>query len=433
MKILFFANYLGGGFGHIGRCLALADEFSKRGSNSSFVLNGPHIKTVKDTGHEIHEIDTPRMQISKSGGEPYVFFSGMEYQILRDGFINKWIVSKALAEALKIIKKLKPEILIGDGYPLTYLLGKISGIPVVQFAKSVVHPKSKRMVWWADEPIGFLPPNPCPVFNPVLKKNRLPEITRGEDLMSGDLFILPSIPELDPMNPLPAQTHYVGAITRNRGSEGDVPEWFNSLDKGKPVIYVTVGGAAGNCGLGEFYQIINQALGNEDWQVVVSTGGKDISSLLKSVPSNIKYVRWIPGAAMIARSDLVIFHGGYTRIEILTNGVPSIVIPFHSEQEYYGRLMEKAGVSKVLHLSDDIYQRRLCYWKGGNRFRKSKAFSVHFRNSITLKPNTLKSMVENCLIDSTMKSRIQSIKEEFNNYQGAEKICDLIEDKFKIK
>jgi spore coat polysaccharide biosynthesis predicted glycosyltransferase SpsG len=46
MKLLFLPNYLGGGFGHIGRCLALAEKARERNFQCAFFLNGPHIEKI---------------------------------------------------------------------------------------------------------------------------------------------------------------------------------------------------------------------------------------------------------------------------------------------------------------------------------------------------------------------------------------------------
>jgi UDP:flavonoid glycosyltransferase YjiC (YdhE family) len=430
IKLLFFPNALGGGFGHIGRCLALADTFHQKGHEVMLALNGPHVKTVMKTGYKTFNINYPPFSANSRKKEPaYLYVPGMAYQIVRDGFDNPRAVKRGLAETYKIIESTKPDLLIGDGYPLTWLLGHRAGIPVVQLVKSIAHPSPEQMIWWEDEPENLISPDPRPVFNPVLSKSGLPEITKAEQLLSGDLLLLPSIYQLDPMEPLPDKTHYVGSVTREPNSKTIVPDWFSDLDGSTPVIYVTVGGAAGQVGGTNFFNIVSDAFGSKDWQVVVSTGQKIDPRSVGLLPSNIRLVQWVPGAEMIARSDLVVFHGGYTRLEILKAGLPSIVIPFHSEQEYYGRLLEKAGVTKVVHYSDEPYKCIINHWKGGNRWRKSKPFSVHIKPNITLQPNTLKKAVQFSLFDQKMRLNAQAIQAELKNYGGSEKTIDLIESK----
>jgi UDP:flavonoid glycosyltransferase YjiC (YdhE family) len=296
-----------------------------------------------------------------------------------------------------------------------------------------MHPESRRMVWWEDSPDGMIPPDPRPVFNPLLKKLKLPEIgIEAKQLVSGDLFIFPSIPILDPLETLPSNSYYVGAIINRFSQKKQMPVWFKSLTDEKPVIYVTVGGSAGHIGSGIFFGLINQTFKDGDFQVIVSTGRKFDPKAICPIITNIKIVQWISNAEMIARSNLVIFHGGYTRMEILMQGIPSVVMPFHSEQEYYGRLMEKTGVSRLVHFSEGGYQKQLCYWKGGNHFMKSKPFTVHFRSDMTLKPDVLRKAVVDCLSDPNMKLRANAIKTELEKHNGAEEVFELIKNKLGI-
>ena len=426
MKILFFPSDLGGGFGHISRCMALADSFCKRGSEAAFALSGPHFKKVSKTGYKTFSLSPPRLIKSDPNGPAYIYVPGMAYQIVRDGFDNPNKVERSLAEGYEIIKMFRPDILVGDGYPVTWLLGQKAGIPVVQIVKSIAHPNPKQIVWWEKEPDGIIFPDPRPVFNPVLNMLGLPEITRAEQLLSGDLLLLPSIYTLDPMDPLPDHTFYVGGLVRKPSLDKASPDWFQNLNRSHPIIYVTVGGAAGHGGGRRFFKMVADTFEGTDCHVVISTGRKiDIKSF-GLMPSNIRLVSWVPGPEMIGISDLVIFHGGYTRIEILMNDLPSIIIPFHSEQEYYGRIMEKAGIAKVVHYSDEPYQCKKTYWKGGNRWRKSRPFTVYVRFNMTLKPNVLKTAISNVLFNKEMKHKAQSLRHEMESLGGCDAVVDLI-------
>ena len=427
---LFLPSYLGGGFGHIARCIALAQAFDRRGGRSIFAMNGPHLKAVAEAGFNVHVLSIPTVVQGQASGPAYIYVPGMAYQIVRDGFDNQSRVKGALNELVKIIEKTMPDILISDGYPITWMAGKKTGIPVVQFVKSVVHPMAKRMVWWEEDPQGMIVPDVRPVFNPVLEHLGLPQITRGaEELLQGDLLIIPSIPVLDPMDPVPPNTHYVGPIVRSNDGTRSMPEWFSSLSNDKPVVFVTVGGAAGHGGSSQFFDVVLEAFRDSNFQIVVSTGGKIDPEVFGSVPDHIRMVRWVPGTEMIARSDLVVFHGGYTRMEVLMQGLPSVVIPFHSEQEYYGRVMEKAGVAVVVHYSNEPYQRFLRHWKGGNRWMKSNDFTIHVRPRITMQPEALRAAINQCLNNETIKLRTQTLQKELASYEVCDKAIDLIKSR----
>jgi len=427
MKILFLPNYLGGGFGHIGRCLALAEALHQRGGEASFILNGPHAKEVVNAGFDTHSLSRPTVTKPQDRGPAYIYVPEMAFQIVRDGFDNSHTVWTTLKELLAIIKKVKPDALVGDGYPLTSMAGRHAGIPVVQLVKSAVHPAAKPMIWWEETPPGLIVPDVKPVFNPVLKKLRLPEITKyAEELLQGDLLFLPSIPTLDPMDPLPENTLYVGPIIRTRSIKNSSFSGFERIDGSKPVIYVTVGGAAGHGGAYSFFDVVVKAFEGTEWQAVISTGGKHMPEILRG-SSNIHVFDWVPGVEMIARSDLVVFHGGYTRMEILIHGVPSIVIPFHSEQEYYGRIIERIGAGLLVHYSEKPYEDYRYHWKGGNRWWRSRGFSVHVRQKMSLRPETLRASIEQCLRNKTMRQTTQKLKHELESYGGCNKAIEIME------
>lgn len=425
-RILFIPNYIGGGFGHLGRCLALADEFRRRGGKAIFAINGPHVRSITAAGYEVQIIKKPRVAKSGSRGSAYLYVPNMNYQIVRDGFDSTGLVKDTLYETAKIVKTIKPDVIVGDGHPITYILGKKMGVPVVQIVKSAVHPNPERLVWWEDDPAGLIQPEPGPVFNPVLRKMGMREISRAEELLDGDLLLLPSISELDPMHILPQKTFYTGAIIRRNDISLSTPEWMNRLDADRPVIYVTIGGAASHSGGDDFFNLIVKAFEGTQYQVVLSSGGKEKSEK-SELPENIHLMSWVPGIKMIMRSSLVIHHGGYTRLEILSLGRPGIVIPFHSEQEYYGRILENEGVARLLHYSLQPYIRVERKWKGGATRFKMRKFTVHVRPHMTLSYEQIRNTVNEIIDNASIKHKVNEIQAKLNSINGPECALNLIE------
>jgi len=249
--------------------------------------------------------------------------------------------------------------------------------------------------------------------------------------LAGDLYLLPGIPALDPMQPLPENTFYVGPIVRANREASTPPEWMAQLDRSRAVVYITIGGAAGYSGSLAFFRLIGEAFADGTHQVIVSTGGKLDPQQAGAMPSNIRLERWIPNDAMLARSDTVVFHGGYTRMEILAHGLPSVVIPFHSEQEYYGRLMADAGAALVVPYSDEPYHCHQARWRGGSLLRK-KTFSVFMRLHPTLKPATLRAAVDRSLSDPSIRSSAEQLRAQMATYRGCEQALDIVQARFAL-
>jgi UDP:flavonoid glycosyltransferase YjiC (YdhE family) len=347
----------------------------------------------------------------------YLYVPGMSYQIIRDGFHTKSIVNKSLRSAMKIIANCKPDIIIGDGHPMTLLIGRKSSIPIVQIVKSPVHPQPEKLVWWENSPDGLILPDPSPVFNPVFRKNGLPEINFAEQLIDGDCLIIPSIPSLDPMKQIPSKTFYTGAIVTSSEKTATTPDWFSKLNNDLPVVFFTVGGAAGIGGSTRIFELLTKSHSPQEWQTIISTGGKTHPINIPD-QKNLHIVKWTPGYETVKRSDLIVFHGGYSRMDILREGKPSIVIPFHSEQEYYGRVMRELGVASLLNISSSSYTRIIKKWHGGNRFLCNRPFSIHAKLEITLTPDQIQDCIRKTLNDKKMNTRCKEVQEELNKLDG---------------
>jgi UDP:flavonoid glycosyltransferase YjiC (YdhE family) len=245
-------------------------------------------------------------------------------------------------------------------------------------------------------------------------------------------MLLPSIPPLDPLEMLPPDTFYVGPLIHQTVVNQPVPDWLQALENTRnPVVYVTVGGAAGIAGSIDFYRIVIDAFRNKDYQVVISTGGKAAPLPLLSAPPNVYITSWVPTREMLKRSDVVLFHGGYTRMEILMRGLPSIVIPFHSEQEYYGRIMAQLNMAVLLHLSDVPYRRLSLRWRRDKWFRPQR-YTLYIRDRPTLEPDRIFQAVEKSLTDTTIQRCVDEINASLHNNQGSEYAIDQIQKKFNL-
>lgn len=420
-RAFFFPSYLGSGFGHIGRCLAPASELPARGWEVAFALSGPHLRRVREAGYLVYEPRKPfRPRTETSEGPAFTIFSDMNFQLVRDGFHHPRVVRATVEEGMRFVSHFRPDVLVGDTWPLTSVIGRLAGLPVVQIIKSVAHPAQPNLIWWQQPPSGLISPDPRPVFNPVLRRWGLPEITRAEDLLTGDLLLVPSVPELDPLPPGLPDTHYVGALITSGGSSAQEPPWFADLDTSRPLLYVTIGGGAGPVGSHRFFALVAEAFADTAWQVIVSTSAKFSPADLPTPPSNVRFQSWVPGLAVIARSDVVMFHGGYgTMMECVRCGVPSVVIPFHSEQESNGRRLEASGTSLVLLPSSETPQAVPGRWAGGK-------FTTLIQRSSKLTAIQLRQAAEKVRIHETYRQNAKRLQDELARYGGPRQAAELV-------
>jgi UDP:flavonoid glycosyltransferase YjiC (YdhE family) len=422
-KALLLPSYLGGGFGHIGRCLALANELRHRGWETAFALGGHHANRVFQSGQQVYNLRWPyKPRLEKEDGPAFTIFSDLNYQLVRDGLVDGSAILACVKEQLRIVRRFQPDILIADSAPLASILAYLAGLPLVQVVRSANHPLAPRLIWWRSLPDGLVSPDPRPVFNPLLEEWGLSLIERGEDLLKGDLYLVPSLPELDPLPLGLADTHYIGPLIRSAEELPPMPDWFAALNPDRPVIYVTLGGGAGPVGGRAFYSKLFEALGDSDQQVIASTGAKLSPGDLPAPPENIRIEAWVPGPAMIARSDLVIYPGGYgTTMELIQAGVPALVIPFHSEQESNGRRLESAGAGLVLHPNKGKASLVRHRWAGGE-------FStlVHWQSDLS--SADMREAVFALLASKIYRVNARRLQKMSQHYEGASQAGDLIEE-----
>ena len=431
-RVLFFPSYRGGGFGHVSRCLALAQEMTIRGWQAAFILGEPHASRVTALGWPVFRPPLPplaarlRKRLGAAVGSlrappAYLFFSDLNFQVVRDGFHTSRIVQQAVEWELGIVNRFHPDVLVGDAWLLTSIVGRLAGLPVVQIIRSAAHPACPQLVWWRDVPSQICSPDIAPVFNPALKQWGLPPIRRAEDLLDGDLLLVPSIPELDPLPPDVERTHYVGPLVRLTQDGERAPDWLAGLPRSRPVVYVTVGGgsdAVRGLNLLTFWEA---AFAGTDWEVVISTGGQPVPRRWRR-RGNLHVFSWVPGAEMVACADGVLFHGGYgTMMEVVQAGVPSAVLPFHAEQECNGRRLQQNGAARVLAPEDDDLEILEGRW-GGGRFvaLTCRRFSFQHRDA--------QRAVSAILHDGSYRAGAVRLQHSLITYGGATQAANLLAD-----
>lgn len=431
-KALFFPSYRGGGFGHVGRCLALAKELARQGWEIAFMIGGSHADRVAAAGWATFCPPPPslptrfRKRLGAALGHfrpslAYLFFSDLNFQAVRDGFYTPQIVRQEVEWELDIVKRFHPDVLVGDAWLLTSIVGRLAGLPVVQIIRSATHPACPQLVWWRDVPSQVRSPDIALVFNPALERWGLLPIQRAEDLLDGDLLLVPSIPELDPLPPDVKRTHYIGPLVRLIQNDERVPDWLAELPRDRPILYVTVGGGSDSVRGMNLLPFWEAAFAETDWEVVVSTGGRPVPRRWRR-RGNMSVFSWVPGAAMIERADGVLSHGGYgTMMETVQAGVPSVVIPFHTEQESNGRRLQQSGAARVLAPGDEDLEPMEGRWGGGTFV----ALACH---RLPFQPHQVREAVSAILHDDRYRVSALRLQRSQATYGGAALAVKLLAD-----
>ena len=89
--------------------------------------------------------------------------------------------------------------------------------------------------------------------------------------------------------------------------------------------------------------LVLQALKKTNQRAIVFSGWGGLSKA--NLPDSVLMVSSVPHSWLFPRVQAVIHHGGAgTTAAGLNAGVPSIIVPFHGDQPYWGRLIARLGV-----------------------------------------------------------------------------------------
>ncbi|MHA7247910.1 glycosyltransferase [Arthrobacter tecti] len=144
-----------------------------------------------------------------------------------------------------------------------------------------------------------------------------------------DLLAQFTVPESEyPRCDLPDTVYFVGPVSQGGGKDATevaLPEWWDELDAGRPVIHVTQGTVA-NHDFDDLVRPTIDGLANEDVLVVVSTGGRPESALTGPLPANVRVSSYLPYDQLLPKTDVLVTNGGYGGVQFaLRHGVPLVV------------------------------------------------------------------------------------------------------------
>ncbi len=149
---------------------------------------------------------------------------------------------------------------------------------------------------------------------------------------------------------LSANVRFVGTLppTRSTGGEVPLPEWWDELADGRPVVHVTQG-TLDNHDLGMVIRPTIDALTDLDLHLVISTGRTPIDSV-GSLPPNAHIAEFLPYDQLLPLCDVMVTNGGYGgTMAALSAGVPLVVAGAAEDKPEVAARVDYFGVGLDLH------------------------------------------------------------------------------------
>lgn len=275
-------------------------------------------------------------------------------------FYDPPVLRRYIASDLEAIARFKPDVVVGDFRPSLAVSARRAGVPFVALLNAHWSPGYRH----ADYPMPVLPITRLigprafsPVyalarkaalahfaqpFDALRREHGLPAL--GGDLRrhyaDADAIAYPDIPELHPVDPLPAHHAYLGPVLWDPPTA--LPDWWEGLGD-PPVLGYASLGSSGEHGL---LPRILDVLGELDGISLVATAGADAGT---TPAANLRLARYLPGSAATGRARFVLCNGGSMTVQqALVAGVPVIGICGNMDQMLNMAPVAAAGAGILL-------------------------------------------------------------------------------------
>ena len=345
-RVLFFAEAVT--LAHVARPLSLARCLDPRdhdvvlACDPRFERLSPHLPFPV---RPITSIPTDRFLRSLDRGSPVY---------------NVDILRSYVHEDLEVIRETEPDVVVGDFRLSLSVSARLAGVPYMAITDACWSPYGRQRYRLAEHPMvrllgataaqgvfsiirPFALAYHCVPLNQLRKEFGLSPL--GYDLRhvytDADEVLYADIPEVAPLLGLPENHHYLGPVLWSPAVPR--PEWWDSLSRERPVIYVTFGTSGHSETL--LPRTLN-ALADLPVSVVAASAGRIAGG---RSPSNSFVADFLDGEKAAARSSLVICNGGTLTVQqALCARVPVLGIASNMNQHLNMRTVQRTGAGELL-------------------------------------------------------------------------------------
>jgi len=238
-------------------------------------------------------------------------------------------------------------------------------------------------------------------LNSIRRRYGLPSLTMPFLEFTGTmpLYLVPSVPELDyQRGDLPPSVRYVGPLVRKRGSQDDPPAWLAELPRERPWIYATEGTVHVSEPI--LLKSTVQGPGKLPMEVILITGDDRAPEELNLGPvtPNVHAARWIWPSDFLPHCKVAITTGGPGSVlAALSHGVPVIIVPTEWDKPEIAQRLVDAGAG--LRISPK-----------------------------NCTPGRMRAAVEQILGDESFPRNARRLAKILENYSGAPRAAELLEE-----
>ncbi|MCB0392767.1 MAG: hypothetical protein KDD58_15865 [Bdellovibrionales bacterium] len=385
-KILFFAEAVTSA--HLFRPFWFAEKLANEGYEVHLATTQTHSLLSNNSSVNIHYLH--------GGLSSEVFLNS-----IRKGQIpfNKNVIAHNLKQDFGLIEQIKPDVVIDDfrlslsiaseKLKLPHLtINNITWSPYFESDPQIV-PDIDVVQKFGVKMGGFLFKNLKSIFekkilDPFNKIRKIEKLSAIDSIFKlytsgakvGYLDLIQFASGID----LPENHRFLGPLLFSFPSP--LPEWWEKIDKTKPLVYVSLGSS----GRSDLLPEIIRAFELTKYQVIVSTSGKKLNI---NPTKNIYLTSYIPDDKVLPYCQLYVGNGGSGGAQqALAANVPMLFLPDNYDQWLYSTMLEKLDLARILRPS--LYREKcflsevedLIYNNQNQKYRKMISKEMKLANPV---------------------------------------------------
>ncbi|MET8463586.1 hypothetical protein [Micromonospora zamorensis] len=401
-----------GGEGHLARIAHLAGLLSERGHRCTILSSAAKAARVRELA--------PRSEIRLLENKPHpnpparplmpVYSHAFRHAQRRAalGFTAGFVAGN-VAAAGRVIRDVRPELIVNDYHDTVRIAADAAGVPVVSLAMAHGLTSGDTLgAWKAHEQRGHRVPERLDCFNEVRARLGLLPYADERETFEGVSNLIPTCAELDPVRPRAGDFH-VGPIMA-------APSPAARGGKRRPLVvsYLAEGNNRPESAFAE--ACARLVAETPEWDFVVLGGDRyrRWSSLGASFPGMVSPSDYL---TLLDRADAVITHGGTTLVHALERSVPVLCLPWTSSESAWAIRAEE-------HDAGLLYPeyRRPLEWRTDPVVGADVEVAGHWSISVTAAG--LRKALRRVL---DLRSGAAAIAERLREHRAAAQVVQLVE------
>ncbi|MFF2465146.1 glycosyltransferase [Streptomyces mirabilis] len=407
-------SFWDGGEGHLARVAHLVTLLRERGDRCLIISSSAKAARVRTLTPEVEivEVDTrPESRLPAKRLPQYSHAFRHAQRRLALGFNDQDFVTANTGRVLEVLRAFRPHVVVNDYHDTLRIAAEAAGVPVVSLAMAHGLRSGPTLGAWKIHELADRPLPEClRSFNHTRAQWNLAPYTDERETFEGDLNLIPSCPELDPVQQRTNDV-YVGPVMTP-----PAPPQRRPRRRPLVVSYLAEGNNRPDSAYPRALAALVRAERNLEFAVMGSARYARYFRTGETFLGMVPAQRYLD---LLDEADLVITHGGTTLVHALERSVPVLCLPWTSSEAAWAVRAEEHGAGMLY----PAYRRPL-EWRVDDAVHPSTPLAGHW--SLPISAQGLSRCVRRILEEPGHRAAAADLAERLSASRSRFDLVDLV-------